>query len=72
MESVFTGEFGSLGSPSYSRYGQLQGLTILPVLAQPTIFDFYTKSDKPAKTVIRHLPVDTSFEDIVALQGFGV
>jgi hypothetical protein len=48
--------------------------TIQNLLSQKGLpfFTFYTKGDKPVKAAIRHLPNNTSSEDIrVALQELG-
>jgi hypothetical protein len=76
LKAVVTGEFfrNSASGTRITTKSVADYKTIQNLLSQKGIpfFTLYTKGDKPVKAVIRHLPNNTSSEDItVALQESG-
>jgi hypothetical protein len=77
LKAVVTGEFFFRNTASGTRIttkSMADKKTMQYLLSQKGLpfFTFYTKGEKPLKAVIRHLPINTSSEDItVALQVLG-
>jgi hypothetical protein len=77
LKAAVTGEFFSRNTATGARItteSMAHYKAIQKFLSQKGLpfFTFYTKGDKPQKAVIRHLPNNTSSEDItVAVQELG-
>jgi hypothetical protein len=77
LKAVVTGEFFFRNTASGTRITtkSMAGYKVIQnLLSQKGLpfFTFYTRGEKPVKALIRHLPINTSSEDItVALQELG-